>query len=336
MILFDFQYERARSLAQAAGLLSGLGQSAQIMAGGTDLLPNMRVAVTRPATVIGLGGIAPAAPRIGTDGSLQLDALTRLCTLAESPLIREHWRILAEAAQAVGSQQIREMGTLGGNLCQDTRCLYFNQKHDFQFVEPCYKREGVRCYPFPQNKPDVCWSVHMSDIAPALIALGAEIVVVSRDERRRMPLEELYSGNGLQPFTIGRDEIIESVSVPAACAGSGFGYRKLTRRGGLEFATVVVAAALTFDADAMQCKQARIVIGAIRERPVRAQAAERALIGTTLDQAAVTAAAKVVAEASPLPHHGFSKSYLVDSLRIYLRRALTEAVEEARGHRTIA
>ena len=332
MILFDFQYEKAQSLAEAASLLSGLGPDARIMAGGTDLLPNMRVAVTRPAAVIGLGGIAPAAPQVAADGSLQIDALIRLSALAESALVRERWPMLADAARAVGSQQIREMGTLGGNLCQETRCLYFNQKHDFQFVEPCYKREGACCYPFPQNKRGVCWSVYMSDVAPALIALGAEIELIGRDGRRRMPLEQLYTGNGLKPFTLNGGEIIEAVSVPAASAGSGFGYRKLARRGGLEFATAVIAATVVLDADATRCRQARIVVGAVRERPVRAEAAEQALVGRTFDEAVVAAAAKAVADVNPLPHHGFSKSYIVDSLRTYLRRVLAQAVERARGN----
>lgn len=330
MILFDFQYEKAQSLAEAAGRLAGLGPSARLMAGGTDLLPNMRVAVTRPTAVIGLGGIAPAAPQVAADGSLQIDALTRLSTLAESALVRERWPMLTEAAHAVGSQQIREMGTLGGNLCQETRCLYFNQKHDFQFVEPCYKREGACCYPFPQNKRDVCWSVYMSDVAPALIALRAELELLGENGRRRLPLEQLYTGNGLKPFTLKPGEIIESVSVPAAAAGSGFGYHKVARRGGLEFATAVVAATLRLD-DSKKCSEARVVIGAVRERPVRAEAAEQALVGSALDEEAVAAAAKAVAEVNPLPHHGFTKSYIVDSLRVYLRRALARAVERARG-----
>jgi 4-hydroxybenzoyl-CoA reductase beta subunit len=331
VILFDFQYEKAQSLTEAAGLLAGLGQKARLMAGGTDLLPNMRVAVTRPATVIGLGGIAPAAPQIAADGSLRIDALTRLSTLVESDLVRERWPMLAKAAHAVGSQQIREMGTLGGNLCQETRCLYFNQKHDFQFVEPCYKREGACCYPFPQNKPDVCWSVYMSDVAPALIALGAEIDLIGEGKPRRMPLEQLYSGNGLAPFTLKGGDVIEAVWVPAAAAGSGFGYHKLSRRGGLEFATAVAAVALRLDADGA-CSEIRIVIGAVRERPVRATAAEQALLGSTLDDGALAAAAKAVAEVNPLPHHGFTKSYIVDSLRVYLRRVLTQAVDRARAN----
>lgn len=333
MILFDFQYERASSLAEAATLLAGRGPSTRLMAGGTDLLPNMRTEIARPEAVVGLGGIAAAEPRIDADGSLRIDALMRLAALADSPVIQEWLPVLAEAARVVGSNQIRQMGTLGGNLCQETRCLYLNQKHDFQFVTPCYKRAGDCCYPFPQNKPDVCWSVYMSDIAPALLAMGADISVLGEYGTRRMPLAELYTGNGLRPFTLGRNEIIEAVFVPTPTARSGLGYHKSTRRGGLEFAISVIAVMLRLDADAAQIADARIVIGAVRERPVRAESAEKALIGRMADEAAYDAAAAAIQEVSPLPHHGFTKSFIVDNLRVYLRRVLAQTVERVRAAR---
>lgn len=335
MILFDFQYERASSLAEAIGLLAELGPDTRIMAGGTDLLPNMRVAVARPAAVVGLGGITPEAPRFDDDGFIRIDALSRLASLAESGFVRQHVPMLAEAARVVASNQIREMGTLGGNLCQDTRCLYFNQKHDFQFVADCYKRGGGCCYPFPNNKPDVCWSVYMSDVAPALIALGAEVVITNPSGTRRVPLEEIFTGNGIRPRRLESNELIEAVLVPPSPAGFGWGYRKSARRGGLEFAISVAAVALRLAADGTRCEDARIVIGAVRERPVRALAAERELKGKPADDAAFAAAAKAAAtEVNPLPHHGFTKSFIVDNLRVHLRRALARAAESARGAET--
>ncbi len=336
MILFDFQYERARSLAEAATLLASLGPDARVMAGGTDLLPNMRTEIARPAALVGLGGITAAEPQVDAEDNIRIDALTRLAAIADSPLIRKRQPMLAEAARAVASNQIRQMGTLGGNLCQDTRCLYLNQQHDFQFVAPCYKRAGSCCYPFPQNKPDVCWSVYMSDIAPALIALEAEISIVGESGMRRLPLEQLYSGNGLKPFTLGKNEVIEAVIVPATPARSGYGYHKSSRRGGLEFATSVIAVALRLDDALMRCTQARIVIGAVREQPIRAEAAEKALVGHEVGAAAYDAAAAAVHEIKPLPHHGFTKSFIVDNLRVYLRRVLAHAVERARASGMVA
>jgi 4-hydroxybenzoyl-CoA reductase beta subunit len=331
MILFDFQYERASSLKEAARLLVERGPEARIMAGGTDLLPNMRVAVARPATVVGLGGIAPDAPRIEADGFIRIDALMRLAAVAESEVLRQYVPMLAEAAHVVASNQIRNMGTLGGNLCQDTRCLYFNQKHDYQFVADCYKRGGDCCYPFPNNKPDVCWSVYMSDVAPALIALNAEIVIVDQAGSRRLPLEQVFTGNGIHPRHLKKDELIEAVLVPPAPPALGWGYHKSARRGGLEFAISVSAVTLRLAADG-RCEDVRIVIGAVREKPMRALAAEQMLKGQSPDDAALSAvAAKTAEEISPLPHHGFTKSFIVDNLRVHLRRILARALERARA-----
>lgn len=329
MILFDFQYERPRSLAEAASLLADL-PDARAMAGGTDLLPNMRAALAQPATVVGLGGIAPAEPYLEPDGTLRIDALARLAALAGSDLVRERAPMLAEAARVVGSQQIREMGTLGGNLCQDTRCLYLNQQHDFQFVEPCYKRGGDCCYPFPRNRPDVCWSVHMSDVAPALIALGASLEIVDAARTRHMPVEELFTGDGLRPAGLARGELVKAVLVPPPPPDSGWGYRKSARRGGLEFATSVAAVVLRIERGTMQCAEARIVIGAVRERPVRATAAEERLTGARLDAELLAgAAASAATEINPLPHHGFTKSFIVDNLRVHLGRILIKAADRA-------
>jgi CO/xanthine dehydrogenase FAD-binding subunit len=332
MILYDFDHERPGTLAEAAVLLRRHGTDARIMAGGTDLLPNMRVDLLRPTTVISLSAIIPELPKSEPDGTIRIDALTRLAILENSKLIREQIAILAESARAVGSNQIREMGTLGGNLCQETRCLQLNQQHDYQFVAPCFKRGGACCYPFPQAKPDVCWSVHMSDVAPALIALAAEIETVSDKGGRRLAVEDLFTGNGLKPLSLDKDEIICAIIVPPRPSGFGWGYHKSARRGGLEFAMAVIAVTLCVTADHRTCTDARIVIGAVRERPVRAVAAERVLAGTTLDDASVAAAvARAVEETNPLPHHGFTKSYIVDNIRVYLRRVLTRAARNARG-----
>ncbi|KAB2883277.1 MAG: 4-hydroxybenzoyl-CoA reductase subunit beta [Pseudorhodoplanes sp.] len=329
MIQFDFEYERPGTLAEAVMLLRRHGADARIMAGGTDLLPNMRVEVVRPAAVIGLSGITPEPPRCEADGSIRIDALTRLATIADSELIRKQLPLLAESARVVASNQIRQMGTLGGNLCQETRCLYLNQQHDYQFVAPCYKRGGAVCYPFPLNKPDVCWSVYMSDVAPALIALGADIETVDENGGRRIAVEDLFTGSGLNPVTLREGEIISAIIVPPA-ADIGWGYHKSARRGGLEFAMAVMAVTLRLAADRRTCSDARIVIGAVRERPVRAAAAERILVGAALDEAGIGAAiAAAVEELKPLPHHGFSKSYIVDNIRVYLRRVLMRAARAA-------
>ena len=331
MILFDFGYERATTAEDAVARLARLGCDARLLAGGTDLLPNMRAELVKPGTLISLKGLAPEPPRVGADGSIRIDALTRLASLERSELVRERLPMLAMAARAVGSNQIREMGTLGGNLCQETRCLYLNQRHDYQFSAPCFKRGGECCYPFPRNKHDICWSVHMSDIAPALVAFDASVEILGEGASRSVGIEELFSGSGLRPLNLQGAELVRSVSIPGRPARWGWGFHKSSVRGGLEFGMAVCAVSVRTEDDGKTCAEARIALGAVRERPVRALEAERLLAGAVLDKARMARAASEAAkEVNPLPHHGFTKRHLMDNLKVYLRRTLEQALERAR------
>lgn len=332
MILFDFELERPPSAAEAVALLGRLRGDARLLAGGTDLVPNMRAELAKPGVLVSLGAIAPEAPAALPDGRLRIDAFSRLADLERSPLVRARAPMLAESAHAVGGNQVREMGTLGGNLCQESRCLYFNQRHDYQFAAPCYKLGGERCYPFPTNKRDTCWSVYMSDVAPALIALGAELEILGAAGSRRVETEALFTGDGLQPHALDAAELIRAVIVPPAAPRTGWAFHKSTVRGGLEFGMAVLAVTLALAEDGRTCAGARIAIGAVRERPIRPVDAERALVGAALDEARLAAAAAAAAkEANPLPHHGFTKLHLMDNIRVHLRRALGRALERARA-----
>ena len=337
MILFDFDYERADTLEEAVALLARLQGDARALAGGTDLLPSMRMENIKPALLVTLGAIEPSEPELLADGSIRIDALSRLASLENSGFLRSKVPMLAESAHVVGGNQIRQMGTLGGNLCQETRCMQLDQKHDYQFVAPCFKRGGECCYPFPRNGRDICWSVYMSDIAPALIALDAQLEILGEAGSRRIRVEELYTGNGLKPLRLGHAELLRAVFIPPAPRGYTWGYHKSTVRGGLEFGMAVIAVALQLAQDGKTCTDARIVIGAVREGPVRAAAAERSLKGAALDEERLAqAAAKASKEITPLPHHGFTKRHLMDNIRVYLRRTLVRALERARNPGALA
>ena len=332
MILSDFDYERADSLEDAVALLGRMGGDARPLAGGTDLLPSIRMDNVRPGMLVSLTAIEPRPPEVLPDGSIRIDALSRLASLENSDLLRSSVPMLAESAHVVGGNQIRQMGTLGGNLCQEVRCMQLDQKHDYQFVAPCYKRGGKCCYPFPRNGRDTCWSVYMSDIAPALIALDAQVEILGESGSRRIRVEELYTGNGLKPLKLGHAELLRAVFVPPAPRGFSWGFHKSTVRGGLEFGMAVIAVALQLAEDGKTCADARMVIGAVREGPVRAVRAERSLKGAMLDEARLAqAAADASKEINPLPHHGFTKRHLMDNIRVYLRRTLTRALERARN-----
>lgn len=328
MILYDFELERPDTWDGAAALLRDSEVQARLLAGGTDLLPNMRVQILKPALLISLGAIEPVPPQTMADGSIRLDALSRLADLEASELMRQKLPMLAESAHAVAGNQIRQMATLGGNLCQETRCLYLNQEHDYQFSAPCYKRGGNCCYPFPNNGPDTCWSVYMSDVAPALIALNADIEIFSQSGMRRIPVGNLFTGDALNSMTLAPGEMIRAVYVPPRKAGFRWGYHKSTIRGGLEYAIANMAVSLNLEADGKTCAEARIVVGAVSEGPLRAAATERSLVGDVLDTTRLARAADDASkEISPLPHHGFTKKYLRDNVRVHLRRTLAAALE---------
>lgn len=332
MILYDFDYARPTTLEDAAALLRSSTAPAKAVAGGTDLLANMRIEISRPDLVVSLRGIEAQPPCRTADGGVRIDALSRLADLERSELIREMVPMLAASVHSVAGQQIRQMATLGGNLCQDTRCLWVNQKHDYQFREPCYKRGGSICYPFPKNRRDVCWAVYMSDTAPALMALDAQIELLGEGGTRSVPIADLFTGLGVAPHALAPGELVSAIVVPPLPARFGWGYHKSARRGGLEFAMALTAATLWLEEDGSRCAGARIALGAIREKPVRATKAEALLKGAVLDDKSIAdAAAAAAEEISPLPHHGFTKSYLRDSIRVYLRRILEIAAARAKG-----
>ncbi len=329
MILYDFEYEKPKSVQEAMTLLDEFGDNAHLLAGGTDLLPNMRVEIIVPSMLVSLSGIEAQEPEVQSDGSIRIDALSKLADLADSDLLRDKLPMVAESAHTVAGNQVREMGTLGGNLCQETRCLYFNQKHDYQFVEPCYKRGGDTCYPFPGNDRTICWSVYMSDIAPVLIALGAKLEILGPDGARNIRIEDLFTGNAMDPMTLKSSEIILAVIVPPLPERFGWGYHKTTVRGGLDFGTAIVVIALQMEEDGETCANAKIIYGAIGEGPLRPTATESSMSGAKID--AVQIAHDASQEVTPLPHHGFKKGYLRDNIKVNTERLLIRAIERAQG-----
>jgi 4-hydroxybenzoyl-CoA reductase beta subunit len=326
MPLPKFSYVKVASVEEASRLLAQPGVETCLAAGGTELLPRMKYGLARPKKLISLKGLAAKAPVLAQDGSIQLDALMTLTALQASSLVQENASILAAAAIAVGSNEIRNMATLGGNLCQDSRCLYYNQPHDFQFTAPCFKRGGDQCYFIPAGKK--CWAVFMADIAPALICLGAEVHVVGPIGSRRIPLELLYSNDPLRPLTLASGEIIYRVMIPARPAQWAEAFTKFSWRRGFEFSAVSVAAVLDLEEDRQACRNARIAVGSIAAAPLRPPKAEAVLAGGRLSDKVITAAAdQAAAEIRPVPHHGYSRAYLTECLRVQVRRVLNSAIE---------
>ena len=325
-----FEHLCPASLEEGAQLLGRHGANACLAAGGTDLFPRLKQGLSHPKVVVSLKGLAIDSPRLSPKGHLHINALMPLADVARSPEVLEKAPMLTEAIMSVGSNQIRHMGTLGGNICLENRCSYYNQFHSFQFVEPCFKRNGARCYLIPNGKK--CMAVFMADTVPALICLGAKVKIIAADSRRQLPVGKLYTGNALKPLILSQDEIISEVIIPNPQTVRGTAFNKFSLRGGMEFAGLTVAVRLDMADGTETCAAACITVGAISTGPVRAFKAEKAMVGAALSNKLFQKIAAMAAgEIRPVMHHGYSVPFLRECLKVLTYRLLALAAERT-GH----
>ncbi|MCA9665563.1 MAG: FAD binding domain-containing protein [Myxococcales bacterium] len=329
----SFAYHAPRSLDEAAQLLREHGPAARVIAGGTDLVPNMKRRQQTPAVLISLRRVDELR-RVerDADGTLSIGAgltLTRVAALAE---LAAGQRALMLAASKVATPHIRNVGTLGGNLCLDTRCNYYNQNHEWrQAIGFCMKAprgEAVEKVAEPSpvcwvaTSSPRCWAVSSSDCAPALLALGAEVTLASADSKRRIPLAELYADDGMAYLTKRRDEIVAAIHLPPYPAGQRSTYHKVRRRGAFDFPVLGVGASLTLD-DAGRVVKAALALGAVASRPLRVDTSE--LVGHELDDARIEAFARAAARpAKPLDNTDFHMSWRKKMCQITIATALRE------------
>ena len=274
-----FEYRAPRSVAEAAKILAGEGPAAMLIAGGTDLLPNMKRRHQAPKVLVSLRGIEALGKLNGSLGSAV--TLSRIVQHPETPAA------LRQAAVQVATPHLRNMGTLGGNLCLDTRCTYYNQTYEWRkAIDFCLKKDGTVCWVATASKR--CVAVSSTDTAPALIALNAMVKLVSARGEREIPVESLYKNDGIEYLSRSPDEILTEVRVPRGWKST---YWKLRRRGSFDFPILGVAAALRFNGDVVE--EARIALGAVASRPFLVEKAGEFLRGKTLTD-------EVIAEASGL------------------------------------
>ena len=329
MHLPKFEYHGPTSVKKATNLLNKLDEPAKILAGGTDLFPRMKYGLVRPDHLISLNEIPLRSPTQLKNGALCIDAHITLSEIINSSTIQKFAPLLAKSSERVASQEIRNMATLGGNICQESRCLYYNQSHRFQFVDPCFKRGGETCYFAPKGKK--CFAVYMSDIAPALMCLDAEVLIYSNDGKRQIPIDSIYSGDALRPLNLKPDEILAKVIIPSQPHSTGWSHIKFSLRGGVEFAALNIATSLIFEDGGKKCKRANIVVDAIAPAPLRAQKSASLLKGRTISDELIEEAAKAAAEEiSITPHHGYTVALLLAIIKLQTKRSITSALKKAR------
>jgi 4-hydroxybenzoyl-CoA reductase subunit beta len=323
MSLPPFEVFRPWNLDAAVTAVGRFGLDVKLVAGGTDLIPSMKQGLFTPRVLVDLKGLRDLGfINFDPERGLTVGALTTISALTDSPVIARHFPVLRAAARAIASPLLRNMGTLGGNLCLDTRCLYYNQSAFWrQSLGGCIKKEGTVCHVAPSS--DKCWAVFSGDMAPALLVLGASVRLASPVGWREVALADFYVNDGLVHIKKAHDEIVTSVHVPAASAGWGGSYKKLRIRQSIDYPLAGVAVAMQKDRDGT-CVQARVALTAVNPAPKLVRAA-KALAGKRYDQGLVEeVAADATRTGKPLRTSASTMEYRRHMIHVFVRRALQE------------
>ena len=292
----EFTLRRPATLAEAAAMLASEPQ-ARLVAGGTDLLPNLRRGLEQPATLIDLSGLGGFASVEDSDGALTLGAGLTLAALAEHPVIAARLPALAEAARAAAGPGHRSAATLGGNLCQDTRCVFYNQSEWWRAANKfCLKRGGTTCHVAPQGER--CHAAFSGDLAPVLLVAGAEVQLQSARGSRWLPLAQLYRDDGAAHLTLEPGELLVSVRTPAPARGAVCAYRKARVREAMDFPLAAVAVMLSLQ----QGRIASLAIGlsGTNSHPLLLAGTD-VLVGQVVDAGLLDKVGKLVAkQVSPM------------------------------------
>lgn len=329
MRLPRFAWHAPVSVAEAARILDGEGPAAQPVAGGTDLYPNMKRRHQTPATLVSLRRIEALRGVEWTESAgdgparhLRIGPCETLTAVSRHPLVRDRFPALAHAAGAVSTPILRNMGTIGGNLCLDTRCLYYNQNHEWRkAINFCLKFAGDTCWVAPSS--ETCLAVNSSDTVPVFCVAGARLRLVSAWGEREVAAEELYVKDGIHYMKKEPGEILTDILLPDP-GGRRDVYRKLARRGAFDFPVLGVAAGLRTDGAGV-VTEARIVLNAVASAPLRASEAEAALLGRPLSAESIAAAAeRAYVPAKPMDNTDLNYAWRKTMVKVEVARALRE------------
>ena len=318
------EWVRPRSLEALLEHLAAHAAGSLMVAGGTDAVPNLKHRLHEPRFVVHLGGLRELDfVRHETDG-LHLGPLVTLSRIAREERIRREFPSLARAAGLVASPQIRNMGTIGGNLCLDTRCTYYNQTHFWrEALGFCLKKDGTVCHVVPQGRR--CVAAHSSDVAPVLITLGAEVEIASAAGRRTVAVDDFFVGDGVHNNVLKPGELVVRVRVPAASRGLACGYLKLRPRRSIDFPMLSVAFATALEGGL--CRGPRLCVSAIAAKP-KSVGLEAVLEGRPLDDERIVEVAKLAhKQCHPLINVPYDQAWRQAMVPVFVKRTLVQARE---------
>ncbi len=318
-----FRYHRPATVDEAVALLAEHAGDALPVAGGTDLMPNMKHRLFDPGHLVALKGVAELKGIREEDGHLRIGAAETLAAVARDPLVRARFPSLADAAGHVAGPQLRNMGTLGGNLCLDTRCTYYNQTAFWRgALGHCLKKDGTVCHVTHVGKK--CVAAHSADTPPVLMTLDAVTVLVGPAGRREIPVRDFFVADGIANTVREPGEIVTEVRIPLASAKKRAGYAKLRQRRSIDFPLLTVAVAADMDGDGI-VHAITGVVTALGARPRVLTGWQEIADGHALDDDVVTELARrALEQCHPLENIIVDPEWRHAMVPVYVRRALSQ------------
>ncbi len=317
-----FTYLQPKSIGDALRMKEDAGPEGMYVAGGTDLYPNMKRRHQEPKTVVSLAAIEVLHTVTAESGApAVLGSGLTLTEIEKHPAIRDNYPVVARAAELIATPLLRNMGTLGGNLCLDTRCNYYNQSYEWRkCIDFCMKKDGDICWVAPSSSR--CWAVSSTDLAPVMVALGADFTLAAPTGERQVPAARFYEDDGIEYLSKKPNEILTQVCLPAT-NGWDATYWKLRRRGSFDFPVLGVAAWIAWDGPTV--RDARIVLGGVASLPKGMDKARDAVLGTELNDDAIAEAAQAAFKpAKPMDNTDFGLAWRKEMTRQYVKGALEE------------
>ena len=318
-----FRYLQPKSVLEAVRMMADSGPDAQFVTGGTDLYPNMKRRQQTPKVVIGLAHLEQLRSLKGKPAEgIVLGAGLTLTEVAEDKRVQQAYPAVSKAAELISTPLLRNMGSIGGNLLLDTRCSYYNQNYEWRKgINFCMKKDGDTCWVAPSSPR--CWAVQSSDSAPVMVAIGAQVKLISSAGERLLPAEELYRDDGIQHLNKKPDELLTEIHLPAT-NGWRATYWKLRRRGTFDFPVLGVATCLRMAGDGT-VEHAKIVLGGVGSHPIDVTLSAQAIIGKKLTEETIHAAAEAAySPAKPLDTSDFVPIWRKHMARYYVACTLRE------------
>lgn len=324
MNLPQFEFIQSRSVEEALTLLQKYGEESVLLAGGTALIVHLRYRLKKPKVVIGLKGLRGLNHLSQNKEGVTIGSMVTLETLERSPMIFHEFPPLISAIQKIAVPPVRNQATLGGNLCLENRCIYYNQSEFWRKTQdPCLRLGGGICYAVEKGKR--CQAVYSGDLAPLLMVLNAKVKTLSAQRERTFPLAEFFTGRGEKPNILNQNELLSEIQIPLTEPGVGYAYEKFRIREGMEFPMAGVAVSIK-RGEKSKIEQIKIVLGAVGTAPIEVPKASDLLMGQKFEEKILDEISSQAMEAArPVGNLIIDSKYRRKMIGVLTKRALRRA-----------